>query len=151
MRGKRLGDLNAGEPRTVRMFYFLPNDRPVREEIIQKMKDEIRTIQAFYAEQMEAHGYGRKTFDYETDDAGEPVVHRVDGQHPDSHYLDRTFSSMYEEISQTFDLSRNVNILAIDNLSKPDQQIRLGKGRSVVETERRRGSISWRFLADDGP
>ena len=115
--GKRLADLNAGEPRTVRMFYFLPNDRPVREEIIQKMKDEIRTIQAFYGEQMEAHGYGRKTFDYETDDAGEPVVHRVDGQHPDSHYLDRTFSSMYQEISQTFDLSRNVNVIVIDNLS----------------------------------
>ena len=29
---KRLADLNAGEPRTVRMIYFLPNDRPFREE-----------------------------------------------------------------------------------------------------------------------
>ena len=115
--GKRLADRNVGEPRTVRMFYFLPNDRPVREEVIQKMKDEIRTTQAFYGEQMEAHGYGYKTFDYETDDTGEPVVHRVDGQHPDSHYLDRTFSSMYEEIAQTFDLSRNISILVIDNRS----------------------------------
>ncbi len=115
--GKRLADLNAGEPRTVRMFYFLPSDRPVREGIIQGMKDEIRTIQTFFGEQMEVHGYGRKTFAYETDDAGEPVVHRVDGQHPDSHYLDRTFYSMYEEIGQRFDLSKNVNLFVIDNRS----------------------------------
>ena len=75
-----VADLNVGEPRTVRLIYFLPNDRPYRAYVVQQMKDEIREVQRLYAEQMEAHGYGRKTFDYETDDAGEPVVHRVDGQ-----------------------------------------------------------------------
>ena len=115
--GKRLADLNAGEPRTVRMFYFLPNDRPVREEIIQKMKHEIRGIQTFFGKQMETHGYGYRTFRYETDDEGEPLVHRVDGLHPDRHYVDRTFLTMKEEIVQTFDLSKNINILVIDNAS----------------------------------
>ena len=115
--GKRLADLNAGEPRTVRMFYFLPNDRPVREGIIRKMKEEIRGIQTFFGEQMQAHGYGYRTFRYETDDEGEPLVHRVDGLHPDRHYVDRTFLKMKEEIVQTFDLSKNVNILVIDNAS----------------------------------
>ena len=115
--GKRVAGLNVGEPRTVRMFYFLPNDRPFREEVVQKMKDEIRLIQAFYGEQMQAQGYGYRTFRYETDEEGEPLIHRVDGQRPDSHYLDRTFRAMYEEIVQTFDLLKNINILVIDNVS----------------------------------
>ena len=45
---KQALNLNVGEPRTVRMIYFLPNDRPYRAEIVQKMKDEIRNIQTFY-------------------------------------------------------------------------------------------------------
>jgi hypothetical protein len=79
---------NVGEPRTVRLFYFLPNDRSNRADVVESMKTEIREVQSFYAEQMQAHGYGNKTFQFETDDQGEPIVHRVDGQHPDSHYLD---------------------------------------------------------------
>jgi len=47
-------NLNVGEPRTVRMIYFLPNDRPFRQEVVQKMKDAIRQIQTFFAEQMQA-------------------------------------------------------------------------------------------------
>ena len=33
-------------------------------------------------EQMQAHGYGETTFRVEIDDSSEPMVHRVDGQHP---------------------------------------------------------------------
>ena len=35
---KRLADLNVGEPRTVRLIYFLPNDRPFRAEVVDSMK-----------------------------------------------------------------------------------------------------------------
>ena len=80
-------NLNVGEPRTVRLIYFLPNDRPYQAEVVQRMKDEILNIQAFYADQMEAHGYGKMTFRVETDAEGEPKVHRVDGANPNSHYL----------------------------------------------------------------
>ena len=79
---KRQGDLNIGEPRTVQMIYFLPNDRSFRADAVQKMKDEIRNAQTFYAEQMRAHGYGNETFRFETDAQGEPLVHRVDGRRP---------------------------------------------------------------------
>ena len=51
------GGWNVGEPRTVRLIYFLPNDRPYRAEMVQRMKDEILKIQVFYAESMKAHGY----------------------------------------------------------------------------------------------
>ena len=76
---KRLQDLNVGEPRTVRLFYFLPNDRPYRAEVVDSMKTGIVQVQTFFAEQMEAHGHGNTTFQIETDDQGNPVVHRVDG------------------------------------------------------------------------
>ena len=79
-------NLNVDGPRTVRMIYFLPNDRPFRQEVVNSMKTAIRDAQTFYAEQMQAHGYGNKTFQFEIDDQGEPLVHRVDGRLPDSHY-----------------------------------------------------------------
>ncbi|MCY3869947.1 MAG: Ig-like domain-containing protein, partial [Gemmatimonadetes bacterium] len=111
---KQALNLNVGEPRTVRMIYFLPNDRPFRQEVVQKMKDAIRQIQTFFAEQMQAHGYGNKTFRFETDAQDEPIVHRVDGQHSDSHYLD-DWGTTRDELKQTFDFSMNIYILVIDN------------------------------------
>lgn len=101
---------NVGEPRTVRMIYFLPNDRPYRAEIVQKMKDEIRNIQTFYRDQMRAHGHGDMTFRFETDAQGEPLVHRVDGQHPDSHYLSGTVG----EAEQAFDFYQNIYFIVVD-------------------------------------
>ena len=109
-------NLNVGEPRTVRMIYFLPNDRPFRQEVVDRIKVAIRQIQTFYAEQMQAHGYGNKTFRFETDAQSEPLVHRVDGQNSDSHYLDNTSATVREEIGQVFDLSaNNVYLIVIDN------------------------------------
>ncbi len=112
---KRLADLDAGEPRTVRMVYFLPNDREYREGVADSMKTMIRRLQGFYAEQMEAHGFGPRTFRYETDDQGEPLVHRLEGQHPDSHYVDGTFDAVFPEIEQRYDVSQNIYFVAIDN------------------------------------
>ena len=107
--------LNGGEPRTVRMIYFLPNDRPFRAEVVQRMKDEIRNIQTFYAEQMEAHGYGNKTFRFETAPQGEPMVHRVEGQHPNSHYDNNPNSDLFSEIQQAgFDYPANVYFIVED-------------------------------------
>ena len=108
---KQALNLNVGEPRTVRLIYFLPNDRPFNAEVVQNMKDEIRNIQTFYAEQMQAHGYGNKTFRFETDAQGEPLVHRVDGQHPDSYY---TSIVMEREIEQIYDLNENIYFIVIE-------------------------------------
>ncbi len=111
---KPLAALNAGEPRTVRMIYFLPNDRPFRQEVVDSMRVRIRQVQTFFAEQMEANGRSSGTLRIETDPQGEPLVHRVDGQHPDSHYLDVT-GIVYEEIDQVFDLEENIYLIVVDN------------------------------------
>ena len=108
-------NLNVGEPRTVRMIYFLPNDRPFRQEVVDSMKVAIRQIQTFYAEQMQAHGYGNKIFRFETDARGEPLVQRVDGQYPDIHYLDNTSRTVRDEIEQVFDVRKNIYFIVFDN------------------------------------
>ena len=119
--GKRLADQNVGEERTVRMIYFLPNDRPYRAEVVNSMKTMMRRVQTFFAEQMQAHGYGNTTFRFETDARGEPLVHRVDGQHPESHYNDNdTTREVLNEIyfgegPLQFDVLANDYLIVIDN------------------------------------
>ena len=119
-------NLDVGEPRTVRLIYFLPNDRPYRADIVQRMKDDIRNIQTFYGESMQAHGYGYRTFKIETDAQGEPVVHRVNGQHPDIHYIYETEKTVYNEIGQAFDVSNNIYYIIVDNSINA-----IGRGTSI--------------------
>ena len=113
---KRAYNLNVGQPRTVRMIYFLPKDRPFLQEVVDNMKITIPKVQAFFGEQMQAHGYGYKTFQFETDDADEPVVHRVDGQYPISHYAFFQVNpyTVVDEVGQTFDISKNIYLIVID-------------------------------------
>ena len=107
-------NLDIGEPRTVRLIYFLPNDRPYREDMVQRMKDEILKIQVFYTESMKAHGYNM-TFKIETDTQGMLVVHRVDGQQTDLFYIDNASETVRTEISQVFDFKQNIYFIVIDS------------------------------------
>ena len=112
--GKRLANLNVGEPRTVRMIYFLPNNRPYRAEVVNSMKAMMRRVQTFFADQMQAHGYGNTTFLFETDAQGEPLVHRVNGQHPDRHYLNNdTIDAILDDLQ--FNIDANVYLIVVDN------------------------------------
>ncbi len=126
-----LANLNVGEPRTVRMIYFLPNDWSYRAEVVDSMKTVIKQSQAFYREQMQAHGHGDWTFGIETDAQGEPLVHRVDGHHPFSHYDNTLGWAVMEELEQTFDLDANIYfiVLGTDALRQGDGQRAGGVGR----------------------
>ncbi|MDE3000876.1 MAG: M12 family metallo-peptidase [Gemmatimonadota bacterium] len=128
---KRPADLNVGEPRTVRLIYFLPNDRPYRAEVVKDMKDRIREVQAFYAVSMGERGYDDTTFQFETDGAGEPLVHRVNAQYLDSHYLDETFVKVLSEIEQAFDTEQNVYIVVIDISTNLIERGAAGKGTRI--------------------
>ena len=109
---KWAADLDVGEPRTVRLFYFLPNDRPYRTEVVDSMKSGILDLQSFFAEQMEAHEQGNTTFQIETDDQGDPVVHRVDGDYTDSHYSSRGYTE--GEIERAYDNAANIILIVMD-------------------------------------
>ena len=132
---KLAAEQNTGEPRTIRMIYFLPNDRPFRREVVDLIKVRIRQAQRFFADQMESHGFGRLNLRIETDARGEPLVHPVVGHHPDNRYLDNTHV-VYDEIDLTFDLGRNVYLVVVDNSI---DAIGTGEGRRVAGTGGRRG------------
>ena len=136
--GKRQGDLNVGEPRTVRMIYFLPNDREYRSSIVDSMKTVIKQVQTFYAEQMRAHGYGDKAFRFETDAQGEPLVHQVGGQHPDRYYYDTSGSTIIAEIGDVFDIHSNIYSIIMDS------EHRLLNGRGGGGTpDGKNGGYAW--------
>ena len=105
-------NLNVGKPREVRMIYFLPNDRPYRAEVVQRMKDEIRNVQRLFADWMEAHGYGRKTFRIETDERGDLVVHRLDAKHRESYYKHEGLA--LDEVHEQFDFWSNLYFIVPD-------------------------------------
>ena len=115
---KRPANLNVGEPRTVRLILFSPSDRAFRVGLVDSIETAIKQSQTFFAEQMQAHGYGYKTFRIETDGLGEPLVHPVDGRHPESHYFEKTPGVLHglylKEIEQVFDLEENVYVIFRD-------------------------------------
>ena len=120
--GKAAAELNVGEPGTVRMFYFLPKDRPYRQEVVDSMKTVIKQTQTFFAQQMAAHGYGEMTFRFETDLSaghagadGEPLAHRVDGEHGDGYYLNSTSARVMGEIDRLYESDKVVNLVVVDN------------------------------------
>ena len=102
----------------VRLIYFLPRDRQPQPDIDAKMDKLIKEVQQFYADQMEAHGYGRKTFQLEKDITGKAVVHRVKGQFEDAYYLSADsgdiFVGAWAEVREHFNTSQNVCLVAID-------------------------------------
>ncbi|MDE0297676.1 MAG: hypothetical protein OXN17_03525 [Candidatus Poribacteria bacterium] len=142
---RTITNLDVGAPRTVRMIYFLPNDRPYRAEVVHRIKDQMLGIRTFFAEQMDAHGYGYATFHIETDPENHPIVHRVDGRHPDSYYSGDTVGTVRDEISSAFNLEANVHLIVIDN---SETQIN-SDGRSVAGVGERKSKTGGYALVSD--
>ena len=100
---------------SVRLVYFLPNDRPARPDRIEALRQLIKDTQAFYADEMQRHGYGRKTFRVETDRSGEPIVHRFNGRFNERHYYQPlTDFKVWEEFFQQINDLQHVYLIAID-------------------------------------
>ena len=107
--------LKVGQPRMVRIIYFLPNDQSYRSTVVQQMKNKVRLAQTFFAEQMDVHGYGKLTFDVETDAQGESVVHQVNGQHDTDYYhADRYHFRVLNEVEEMFNVFENVYLIVIE-------------------------------------
>ena len=103
------------EPR-VSLIYFLPKDRPARPDRITALQALLQDTQAFFADEMERHGYGRKTFTLETDKKGEPVVHQIHGKFNDAHYRRQleAIDEVWTEVKAQFDSPQRIYFIAID-------------------------------------
>ncbi len=116
--------------KTVRLIYFLPLNRRAQPDINTKLDTLIKDTQQFYAEQMHAHGFGRKTFTFETDATGNAVVHHVNGGFTDAYYDSQTLDKVTEEIEERFSLSTNIYLIAIETGSESIDLQWCGKGGS---------------------
>lgn len=113
-------DLAAGKAfeNKVRIIYFLPIDRMPQRDINTKLDRLIKAVQRFYADEMQRHGYGRKTFEFETDPHGNAVVHPVKGRQTDPYYQTNTFEKVTEEIPEPFDLAKSIYLIVIETRSE---------------------------------
>ena len=104
---------------TVRVIYFLPKDRQPEPDIDAKLGSMIKDVQQFYADQMESHGFDRKTFRLEKDDAGNVVVHHVNGkfnglQYSSSGDYATLGQEVASEINERFDTSKHIYVSVVN-------------------------------------
>lgn len=108
-------DVDAGAPRTVRTVFFLPSDRPYPADKVERLKGMIQHIQRVFRVQMNEHGHGERTFEFESDAGGNPLIHRFDAAHPEIHYEGLTFDLVTQELEAVYDLWSNIYIIVVDN------------------------------------
>ena len=108
-------NLNVGDPYTVRLIYFRPSDRQPRPYIDAQMDTLIKRVQQGYANDMERHGFGRKTFTFEADSMGKAVVHHVNGQFTADYYEYETFDKVRKKVNEQFDTLQNIYLIVVDS------------------------------------
>ena len=101
-------------PNKVSLIYFLPSDRDPQPDINSKLNILIKNAQQFYASQMEFHGFGSKTFAFETDPSGNATVYHVSGRFTDAFYRNDTYNRIKEEILNQFDTTKHVYLVVAD-------------------------------------
>ena len=99
---------------SVRIIYFVPRGRSPQPGIWTKLDRLIRDVQRFYADQMQTHGFGRKTFTFETDENAETLVWQIDGKFRDWHYHTDTRTKVHTEVADQFDMSKHVYLIVVD-------------------------------------
>ena len=98
----------------VRTIYFLPKDGRPQPDIDAKLDRLIKGVQQLYADEMERHGFGRKTFVFEADSNGNAIIHHVKGNFTAEYYRRNISGKIGEEVSQLFDYSKNIYHVVVD-------------------------------------
>ena len=86
-----------------------------------------------------------------TDGQGEPLIHRVDGQHPESHYLSGAYPDPNDEIYRSFNRLTNINFVVLENSTRGvggasgfGSQIGKNGGYALVS-----GEFHWKTVAHE--
>lgn len=78
-------DLTDDKNDVVRLIYYLPKDKEPSPNITQKIDKIIGKVQKHYADEMERHGFGKKTFTFETDENGKAKIYQMDENQTEIH------------------------------------------------------------------
>ena len=95
-------------------IYFLPTNRLPQTDIPEKIDKILRDLQTFFADEMQRHAFGRKTFDFEKNSDGSAKVHLFEGKTTDEYYDEWTSSRVLNEIEQHFELSNKCYFIIVD-------------------------------------
>ncbi len=110
----------------VRVIYFYPNDIEPQESVPATLSSLVKDVQKFFADEMERHGFDRKTFKLETDENDQLIVQQVIGKFDNTHYYTHYYGdpSRYgaaeTEINDKIDRSKNVIYLSWIDLYNPN-------------------------------
>ena len=145
----------------VRVIHLIPNDRSVPTERVATLRQLIKDTQQYFADEMERHGFGRKTFSFETNKNGEPVVQRIDGKFPDEHYSRAGLGwKVWTEVREHFDDSdfQDIFLVIIDGkdlggeatINYYDKNRGVdGQGSDITQGEEAYGGFAVVATADD--
>ena len=105
---------NPSSEQMVQLIYFVPRDRQPQPGVNEKLDRVIKETQEYFADEMEQHGFGRKTFRYETDAQGKAIVSRLTGQSDEEHYTYGLIRVKFEMSSRGFDFSKNMYLIVVE-------------------------------------
>ncbi|MYK93191.1 WD40 repeat domain-containing protein [Candidatus Poribacteria bacterium] len=99
-------------------IYFLPTNRLPQADIPEKIDKILRDLQTFFADEIQRHGFGRKTFDFKKNSDGSAKVYLFEGKTTDEYYAEDTSSKVLNEIQQHFEWSNNFYFIIVDKVDK---------------------------------
>ena len=94
-------------------IYFLPSDLQPQADIPERIDKMLKDVQAYFADEMERHGLGRKTFNFEKNSDGTAKVFLFEGNTSDDYYR-RDSSRTLTEIEECFELSNNLYFIILE-------------------------------------
>lgn len=92
----------------IRIIYVLPKGKEPPSNITAKLDKSIRKVQDFYAEEMERHGFGRKTFTFETDESGKAKIYLLEEQQV------ANFDILKKQQIPDFDMSNDIWLAVVE-------------------------------------
>ena len=105
---------NIMQSDVVKLIYFLPSDRTPQSDIPQKLNHLIKDVQVFFANEMERHGFGSKTFSVENNGDSSAKVYLFEGRTTEDYYFINTHKKILNEVEQIFGSSNSIHFIVAD-------------------------------------
>lgn len=104
-------------------IYFLPTDVQPQADIPERIDKTLKDVQTYFADEMDRHGLGRKTFNFEKNSDGTAKVFLFEGKTSYKYYKGNS-TKMLEEIQQHFELSNNLSFIILEKseVKKTDEK-----------------------------
>lgn len=99
---------------TVRTIYLQPTDAPATP--IAKIRNAMESAQKYYADEMQKHKFGRKTFRLERDNSGKIIIHTIRGRHRANHYYNDTEGKLKAELPENMQNKNDILLSFIGGL-----------------------------------